>query len=83
MPKRTIHSSYYTEANGTVHQRGDEVELSAEEAKRGDSLGAFVESEDVREPSIEAATGERAGRLGGVHTKAGSAPPERKAAKKS
>jgi hypothetical protein len=45
MPDRTISVLYYTEKDGTVHQFGDEVSLSAEEAKRGDELGAFKESE--------------------------------------
>jgi hypothetical protein len=85
MPKRTILFSYYTEADGTIHNRHDEVELSDEEAKRGDSLGAFVESEDVRESSVTAAHGDESGRpgkLGGVHTAMGSPAPERKSAAK-
>jgi hypothetical protein len=79
MPKRTILFTYYTEKDGTIHERGDEVDLSADEAKRGDELGAFVESEDARESSLVGIAGES--RMGGVHTKAGAAPPERKSDK--
>jgi hypothetical protein len=85
MPKRTILVAYYTEANGKIHNRHDEVDLSDDEAKRGDALGAFVESDEPDDPSsLVAAHGDEQGRMGGVHTAQGSPAPERKsAAKKS
>jgi hypothetical protein len=84
MPKRTILHAFYMEADGTVHNRHDEVDLSDDEAKRGDALGSFVESEDPGDPtSAAAAHGDEASRMGGVHTAQGSPAPERKSAKKS
>lgn len=41
MPKRTIAVVYYTTLDGEVHQRGEKVDMSTEEAERGDALNAF------------------------------------------
>jgi hypothetical protein len=41
MPERTISVLYYTGLDGTVYDQGDTVDLSDEDAKRGDELGAF------------------------------------------
>lgn len=56
MPKRTIKSLFYTEADGNVHSRGAEVELSKEEVERGDVFGAFEESpeRDLQGPELAA-----------------------------
>jgi hypothetical protein len=84
MPKRTVLMAYYTDVKGGVHYRHEEFDASDEDAKRGDALGAFVESEDPGDPtSAEAAHGDEASRMGGVHTAQGSPAPERKSAKKS
>jgi hypothetical protein len=45
MPDRTVNVLYYTQKDGTVHQFGEKVSLSDDDAKRGDALGAFKESE--------------------------------------
>lgn len=44
MPKRTIAVVYYATADGKTYPRGREVELSEEEAARGDKLRAFAEN---------------------------------------
>jgi hypothetical protein len=54
MPKRTVTFAYYTEKDGTVHPFGSTPDLSDEEAKRGDELGAFEESDN--EPVVGALT---------------------------
>jgi len=52
MPERTIRVVYYTTADGDIYQRGDTVDLSDEEADRGDELGAFTGNQ--RQPGTDA-----------------------------
>jgi hypothetical protein len=63
MPKRKIKVvfySYQTEPGvGAVAYRGDEVDLSADEIKRGDALGAFEESPDPPEAPAPEGEAER------------------------
>jgi hypothetical protein len=41
MPERTIRHVFYTTTEGQQYMRGETVDLSDEEAARGDSLGSF------------------------------------------
>jgi hypothetical protein len=47
MAKRTVKHVYYLDKNGTEHPHGAEVDLSDEDAERGDALGAFFESPEL------------------------------------
>jgi hypothetical protein len=74
MPQRTISTVWYTyrDEDGRTHTaaRGETVDLTEKEAKRGDALGAFKGKE------AEVATGaviDDNARQGGVNTSAGAA----------
>jgi hypothetical protein len=82
MPKRTVTFAYYTEKDGTVHPFGSTPDLSDEEAKRGDELGAFEESDN--EPVVGALTpGEGNLNVQTPATHVGKEGLTKKAAKKS
>lgn len=48
MAKRTIAGAYYIGLDGVMHGGGTEVELSADDIKRGETLGAFEPEKAAR-----------------------------------